>query len=105
MVGPALAGAIAGAAGATVAIEVQAAIMLVATVLVAINPAFEGRPDVRARSATEALRDGTRALVRDRVLRNTGIASMLAGAGWGLMSVVFPVYASRTLDAGANAAG
>jgi MFS family permease len=30
---------------------------------------------------------------------------MLAGCGWGLMSVGFPLYASRTLGAGANAAG
>ena len=79
--------------------------MFVAAILVAINPAFEARPDVRARSAAEAFRDGTRALVRIRVLRNTGIAAMLAGCGWGLMSVGFPLYAVRTLHAGANAAG
>ncbi len=105
VVGPALAGAIAGAAGPATAIEVQAAIMLVSTFLVAINPAFEARPVARARNAAEALRGGTRALVRNPVLRNTGIASMLAGAGWGLMSVGFPLYALRTLHAGANAAG
>ena len=105
VIGPALAGAIAGAAGPAAAIEVQAAIMLVAAILVAINPAFEARPDVRARSAAEAFREGTRVLVRNRVLRNTGIASMLAGCGWGLMSVGFPLYAVRTLHAGANAAG
>jgi MFS family permease len=105
VIGPALAGAIAGAAGPAAAIEVQAAIMLVSTVLVAINPAFEARPEVRARNAAEALRAGTRALVGDRVLRNTGIAAMLAGCGWGLMSVGFPLYASRTLGVGANAAG
>ena len=105
VLGPALAGVIAGAAGPAAAIEVEAAIMFVATILVAINPAFEARPQARARSAAEALRDGTRALVRSPVLRNTGIASMLAGAGWGLMTVGFPLYAVRTLHAGANAAG
>jgi hypothetical protein len=57
----------------------------------------------RARNAAEALRDGTRALVRTPVLRNTGIVSMLAGAGWGLLGVGFPLYALRTLRAGANA--
>ncbi len=62
VLGPAVAGAIAGAAGPAAAIEVQAAIMLAAALLVAINPAFEARPDVRARSATEAFRDGTHAL-------------------------------------------
>ena len=71
VLGPALAGAIAGAAGPAAAIEVQAAIMLAAAIVVAINPAFEARPDVRARSAGEAFRAGTRALVGNHVLRNT----------------------------------
>jgi len=54
------------------AVEVEAAIMLFAAILVMINPAFEARPDARAQSASQALRDGTRALIRDRTLRNTG---------------------------------
>ena len=30
---------------------------------------------------------------------------MLAACGWGLMSVTFPLYAARTLHAGAHAGG
>lgn len=105
VIGPALAGAIAGAAGPAAAIVVEAAIMLLAAILTALNPVFEARPDGQARSAGEALRAGTRALVRNRVLRNTGVASMLAGFGWGLMTVGFPLYALHTLHSGASAAG
>jgi MFS family permease len=84
---------------------VEAGVMLVSTVLIAVNPAFESRPAERADSAVHALRDGMRALRRIRILRATTIASTLAALGWGLMTVGFPLYAARTLNAGAHAAG
>jgi hypothetical protein len=105
VVGPALAGALAGAAGPATAIEVEAGVMLVSTVLVAINPVFEARSAERAESARHALRDGVRALRRIPLLRATTIAATLAGFGWGLMMVGFPLYAARTLHAGAHAGG
>ena len=103
--GPALAGAVAGVAGAAAAIEVQAAITLVCTVLVAINPAFEARSEERAESAMQALGEGMRALLRTPVLRASGGAATLAAFGWGLMAIGFPLYALRTLNAGAHAGG
>jgi MFS family permease len=105
IVGPALAGALAGATSAASAIEVQAAITVVVAFLVAINRAFEARPQQRPKSAAHALREGTRALAHNQVLRSSGAASTLAGLGWGLMSVGFPLYAARTLHAGTNAGG
>jgi MFS family permease len=39
------------------------------------------------------------------VLRVTGVATTLAAFGWGLMAVGFPLYALRTLHAGAHAGG
>jgi MFS family permease len=103
--GPALAGAIAGAAGPAEAVEVQAALTLVSAILVSINPVFEARPEERAESAWHALREGLNALVRSRVLRSTGFAAMLAAFGWGMMAIGFPLYALRTLHAGAHAGG
>jgi MFS family permease len=105
IVGPALAGALAGATSAAIAIEVQAALTVVVAFLIAINPAFEARPEHRAESAMHALRDGTRALVQNRVLRATATASTLAAFGWGLMLVGFPLYAAHSLHEGANAGG
>jgi hypothetical protein len=84
---------------------VEAGVMLVSTVLIAVNPAFEARPAERAATAGHALRDGMRALHRIRILRATTIASTLAALGWGLMAVGFPLYAARTLNAGAHAGG
>jgi MFS family permease len=105
VIGPALAGAIAGAVGAATAVYVQAALTAIVAGLVAVNPAFEARPSERHTSAGAALRDGLGALRRDPVLRRTGLASTLAAAGWGLMSIGFPLYAADTLGAGAHAGG
>lgn len=105
VVGPALAGLLSGAASPAIAVIVEAGVMLTSTVFVAINPAFEARPAERADSAGHALRQGFRALTGIQVLRATAIASTLAAFGWGMMMVGFPLYASRTLHAGAHAGG
>jgi len=105
IVGPALAGLLAGATSAVTAIEVQAGATVVVAGLVAINPAFEARPRERVDNVAHALREGTRALVRNPLLRAVGVGSTLAAFGWGLMTIGFPLYAARTLHAGAHAGG
>jgi MFS family permease len=105
VIGPAIAGALAGAAGPAIAIEVEAGVMFASTLLVAANPVFELRAAERAESARHALRDGSRALRAAGLLRATTMASTLAAFGWGLMMVGFPLYAARTLHAGAHAGG
>ncbi len=105
IVGPALAGALAGAVGPATTIYVQAAITIVVAVLIAINPVFEARSEERVASAAHALRDGMRALVGNRALRATGVASSFAALGWGLMMVGFPIYATRTLHSPAHVSG
>jgi hypothetical protein len=104
VVGPALAGLIAGAASAAVAIEVQIAGTLVVAALIAANPIFEVAGE-HASSSRRALSSGLRALVKVRMLRAPGLASMLAAFGWGLMNLGFPLYAVHSLHAGANASG
>jgi hypothetical protein len=105
VIGPAFAGALAGATSPATAVVAEAGVMLVSTVLVAINPAFEARPLEQAESARHAVRDGMRALRHIRLLRDTTIASSLAALGWGLMMVGFPLYAAHTLHTGAHASG
>jgi MFS family permease len=105
IIGPAIAGALSGAAGPATAIFVQAGVTLVSTVLIAVNPVFEARPAERAESAAAALRDGLRALRHIPLIRATAAASTLAALGWGLMAVGFPLYAARTLHAGAHSGG
>lgn len=105
VIGPALAGVLAGAVGAARTVELQAALTLVVAVLVAVNPAFEARSELRAANLREAMRSGLSALARHPVLRATSLASSLAAFGWGLMFVGFPLYAVRELHAPAHASG
>lgn len=105
VIGPALGGALAGALGAATAIEIQAGLTVVVATLIALNPAFEARPEHLALRVRDAIREGSRALVRDPILRRTGTASMLAAFGWGLMAVGFPLYAVHSLHAPAHTSG
>lgn len=105
IVGPALAGLLAGAFGPATALECQAALVLGVAVLVGLNPVFDVRPIVRPASVTAALREGTRALRHHRLLRNIGLASVLGNMSWSLMVVGFPLWAAGRLHAGAHAGG
>jgi MFS family permease len=105
LIGPALAGALAGASSPTVAIETQAGLTLGVAGLIAINPVFELRSQHRAVDARSALRDGLRSILASRLMRSLGIASVLASLGWGLMSLGFPLYAVHSLHTGAHASG
>lgn len=105
VVGPALAGALAGVIGAAETVELQAALTIVVAGLVAVNPAFEARPIERPESVRHALRTGLRALGRQRVLLATSFSSSLAAFSWGLMLVGFPLYAAQTLHSASHASG
>lgn len=105
VVGPAVAGALAGATGAATAVDAQIVVTLLVAGLIAVNPVFEVRPQQRIQGIRRAVRDGTRALMREPVLRAVGGASTLAVFGWGLMTVGFPLYAAGALHARAHAGG
>jgi MFS family permease len=105
IIGPALAGLLAGVIGAAPTVDLQAALTVVVAGLVAVNPAFEARSSERAASVSHALRTGLRALVREPVLLATSVSSSLAGFGWGLMLIGFPLYAIHTLHSRAHASG
>jgi MFS family permease len=105
IVGPGVAGVLAGASGAATVVLIQAAATVIVAVLIARNPAFEARSQDRADGVADALRTGLRALAREPVLRATTVAVTLAVCGWGFMAVGFPLYAARSLHAGAHAGG
>ncbi len=105
IVGPALAGVLAGAFRPAAAIECQTALVLIVAALIAVNPVFESRPAHRPTSFSAAVREGTRALRSDRRLRRIGLASILGNMSWSLMVVGFPLLAAERLHAGAHAGG
>jgi predicted MFS family arabinose efflux permease len=106
VVGPVLAGTLAGVIGPADTVELQAALTLVVAVLIALNPVFDmGVPDDRPASLSHALRTGLAALARQRVLLATTFSQCLASGSWGLMLVGFPLYAVQRLHSAPHASG
>lgn len=91
--GPALAGAIAGAAGSRWAIVATAAVSLVSVVVIAQVPI---EPVVEApRAFLPALRAGLALLWRVRALRAVTVATTVGQLWFGLLVVAFPLLAHR----------
>jgi MFS family permease len=107
IVGPALAGVIAAAAGPAAALEVQLGVGALLAVLIAGDRTFELRPTDAAHTSQPllaAVAEGTRSLLRIAALRWNIVVSTLYVAGWGTLNVGFPVYAER-VHASATASG
>jgi len=106
VVGPVLAGTLAGVIGPAKTVELQAALTVAVAALVAVNPVFDlGRAADRPESLSHALRTGLRAMARQRVIVITTFTGSLASCSWGLMLVGFPLYAVQTLHSAAHATG
>ena len=105
IVGPAVAGAIAGAAGAGVAVEVQIGLFAATIALTATARVFELRPSTRPTGGlVGSARDGLQALWRIVPLRAVSASSLFSVMGWGSLNVGFPAYAIA-VNAGAHASG
>jgi predicted MFS family arabinose efflux permease len=107
IVGPALAGLIAGAAGPAAAIEVQLFSGLALAVLIAGDATFELRPpddDLAPRGVLEAVREGLTAMWRIVPLRWNTVIDCFYVFAWGTLFVGFPAFAV-TVGAGAHASG
>jgi MFS family permease len=107
IVGPALAGLIAGLAGPAVAIEVQLGVSVVLVALIAPDRIYELRPppsDLEHRPFLTTVSEGMRSLLGIPRLRSHALASVVYVAAWGSLIVSFPLYAER-VHAGAAAAG
>jgi MFS family permease len=107
IVGPALAGLIAGIAGPAAAVEVQLLSGLVLAGLIAADDTFELRPvhrDTTPGSVREAVREGLSAIWRITTLRWNMLVDCIYVLAWGTLFIGFPVYAV-SLGTGAHASG
>ncbi len=105
IIGPAVAGAIAGTLGAAAAVELQIALFAAVIALTATAQVFELRPSVRPTGGLlGSARDGLRALWSIVPLRALSASSMFSVMGWGTLNVGFPAYAIA-VSAGAHASG
>ena len=107
VVGPALAGLIAGLAGAAAAIEVQIVSGLAIAVLIAGDQTFEMRPEHGEPPPTgvlHAVAEGLRATWHIKPLRWNLTIDVFYVLAWGTLSVGFPAFA-LAVGVGAHAAG
>jgi predicted MFS family arabinose efflux permease len=107
IVGPALAGLIAAAAGAAAAIEVQIAVGLLLAALIAFDETFELRPEHDARGpegVLSAVKQGLVASWRIAPLRWNIVIDFFYVLAWGTLNISLPAF-GLALGAGAHTAG
>jgi MFS family permease len=107
IVGPALAGVIAGTAGAAAAILVQLAACVVLAALVAGDRTFDLRPEHGEAAPSRilhAVRQGVSSLWRIAPLRWNTLIGVIYVTGWGMLNVGFPAYAVK-VRSGVHASG
>ena len=103
--GPALAGIVAALAGPPAAIVVEIGLTLVALVLILRIP------DLNRGAATEpmplraSIAQGYRHIIGERVLRIASASSAVNNLGWGMLMVVFPLWAATDLGGSTSASG
>jgi predicted MFS family arabinose efflux permease len=103
--GPAVAGLVAAAFGATAAVGVEAALSAIGFLLIAALPFLDTEPHRRHESLLGVAGEGLSLLARAPVLRAITVSAGLYMAGTGLLTVAFPFFAARDLGAGHSAAG
>jgi MFS family permease len=103
--GPALAGIIAGVSGAGAAIVTEAVLTLVALVLILRIPDLNRGAAATPIPLRESVRQGLDHIVHEPVLRVASASSAVNNIGWGVLMVVFPLWAATDLGAKTSASG
>jgi MFS family permease len=104
ILGPALAGIIAGAAGPAAAVEVEIGMTVLVIVLISGNATFDLRSARLQNDIRGSVSQGLRALWSIAPLRAGALAAIFSVTAWGVLIVGFPAYALR-LHAGSHASG
>jgi MFS family permease len=103
--GPALAGIIAGVSGPPAAIVAEVVLTLVALALILRIPNLNRGAAEQPLPLGQSIAEGLRHIVHERVLRVASAASAVNNLGWGLLMVVFPLWAAGDLGASRSASG
>jgi predicted MFS family arabinose efflux permease len=105
VLGPALAGTIAGLAGAQWALVTEAALALAALVLIVRLSGLDRPPRNADRSLLQVAAEGLRQIAVVPELRGVTAASAIGLAGLGLLTVAFPLFVVEHLGAERSSAG
>jgi predicted MFS family arabinose efflux permease len=105
IVGPALAGLLAALAGAPYALVGEIVLTLLALVMILRIPDLDRGGSHDAVPLKAAIGTGMRHIVREPVLRIVTLVGALNNVGWGVLMVVFPLWAVSDLGAKTSASG
>jgi MFS family permease len=103
--GPALAGVIAGASSPGAAIGVEVGLTLLALALILRIPDLNRGAAAEPVPLRTSVAQGLNHIVHEPVLRVASVASAVSNLGWGVLMVVFPLWAAADLGAGRSASG
>jgi MFS family permease len=103
--GPALAGVIAGLAGAPAAIVAEVVLTLAGLVLILRIPDLNRGAAEDPLPLRRLVADGLRHIAGERLLRLVSAAGVVNNVGWGVLMVVFPLWAATDLGASQAASG
>jgi MFS family permease len=103
--GPALAGLLAAAAGPPAALVGEAALTLVTLVLILRIPDLNRGAAAQPAPLRTMIARGLRHIAHEPVLRIVSVASAINNVGWGMLMVVFPLWAAEDLGASSSASG
>jgi predicted MFS family arabinose efflux permease len=105
VIGPALAGALSAAFDPAVSLAVEAALALLALVLILRIPGLDSRGRPSDRSLRSVVVGGLTQIVKVPELRGVTVAGALGLGGLGLMTVAFPLFAVEHLGGERSDAG
>ena len=103
--GPALAGVIAAVNGPPAAIVAEVVLTLVALVLILRIPDLNRGAATEPQPLRESIKQGFRHIAHEPVLRVASASSAVNNLGWGVLMVVFPLWAATDLGSKASASG
>jgi predicted MFS family arabinose efflux permease len=105
IVGPGLAGLLAAVAGPPAALVGEAALTLVALALILRIPDLNRGASERPEPLREMIARGLRHVVHEPVLRIVSVAGVFNNIGWGVLMIVFPLWAAGDLGSTSSASG
>jgi MFS family permease len=103
--GPALAGIVSGVVGPPAAIGAEVALTLVALVLILRIPDLNRGAAAEPVALRDSIKQGLNHLAREPVLRVASASSAVNNLGWGVLMVVFPLWAASDLGSTTSASG
>jgi MFS family permease len=103
--GPALAGLISALAGPPAAIVTEVALTLVALVLILWIPDLDRGGTKETLPLRRLVQEGLRHIQHERVLLIANAAQAVNNCGWGVLMIVFPLWAAADLGSGHSASG